>query len=248
MFGPDELGEYKSAIEQLDDTVTRADSSARVWEVLQTWEARSFSRGYQFLNAGHKGLSMYGGVNGANASGAEIMQTQNTGKLFAVNIYGAREDKIVAALSREVPGLTFVPKRDSDPMDQTAADEAKKYLKVWFTEAEVKEIVGQIAQLFYTDDRVVLRTGSWADEQAWGTETPAEQQEAFGAEQSEGVTPETEMQPDQEASEVPAVREVTTAYGKLEGSDLRRQVFSDAVGSHCHRRERQHPQRAVAVD
>lgn len=217
MYGPDELGEYKSAIDDLDEIVTRADSSARNWETLQAWEARLFERIYQFLNAGKGGgWGMGGTINGARASGAEIMQSQNAGKMFPCNVYGARCDKIVAALSREVPGLTFVPKRDSDPMDQTASDEAKKYLKVWLNDAGIKDVLRKISYFFYTDGRTVLYTRSVADEQAWGTETPAEQQEAFGAETPEGVTPETEMQSPPQDSEVPAVREMTTAFGKLE--------------------------------
>jgi hypothetical protein len=216
MFGPDELGEYKSAIDDLSETCTRADSSARNFEVLQAWEQRLFSRGYHFLNAGRGGWGLYGGVNGSRASGSEILQSQNAGRMFAVNVYGAREDKFVAALSRDIPGFTFVPKRDKDPMDQTAAEEAQKYLQVWLNDAGIKDVSTRIDSYFYTDDRVVLYTRSVADEQRWGTETPDEQQETFGDAVPEGVTPENELQPGQPASEVPAVREITTAFGKLE--------------------------------
>lgn len=229
MFGPDELGEYKSAIDDLDETVTRADSSARIWEVLQAWEARLFSRGYHFLNSGRKGLGMVGAVNGANASGQEIMQSQNTGKLFPVNVYAAREDKIGSILATDVPGLTIVPKQDSNPMDQTAADEGKNYVKIWINDAGIKEVIGEIASLFYTDDRVVLYTRSVADEQEWETETPNQKQQVFGEAQPDGVSPETENQDGPVDSDVPAVREVTTAYGKLEckvpiGADRMRQM------------------------
>lgn len=215
MFGPDELGEYKSAIDDLSETCTRADSSARNFEILQAAEQRLFDRGYQFLNAGRMGWNLYGGGTN-NASGSQILQSHNVGRMFAVNIYSARGDKFVAALSREVPGLTFVPKRDKDQMDQTAADEAKKYLSVWLNDAGIKDLVGDIASLFYTDDRVVIYTRSVADEQEWGTETPDEQQETFDAPSAEGLSPETEMQPAQQDNEVPAIREITTAYGKLE--------------------------------
>lgn len=215
MFGPDELGEYKSAIDDLSETCTRADSSARNFEILQAAEQRLFDRGYQFLNAGRMGWNLYGGGTN-NASGSQILQSHNVGRMFAVNIYSARGDKFVAALSREVPGLTFVPKRDKDQMDQTAADEAKKYLSVWLNDAGIKDLVGDIASLFYTDDRVVIYTRSVADEQEWGTETPDEQQETFDAPSAEGLSPETEMQPAQQLTEVPAIREITTAYGKLE--------------------------------
>ena len=217
MFGPDELGEYRGAIDDLDETVTRSDSSARMWEVLQAWEARLFSRGYHFNTANRQGWSQWGGVNGSRASGAEIMQTQNTGKMFPCNVYGARQDKANSILAMEIPGLTFVPKEDSDPIDQTAADEKKKYLKAWMNDAGIKDVLGTTSDLFWTDGRVCYLTWSEADEQQWGTETSAEKQEAFGAPVEEGVTPETENQSvPRETSDQPAVREVTRAYGKLE--------------------------------
>ena len=216
MFGSDELGEYKSAIDDMDETVTRADSAARIFEVMQATEAQLFSRGYHFLNSSRNGWALYGGVNGSRASGQEILQTQNAGKLFSINVYAARQDKINSILAVDVPGLTFVPKCDADPMDQTAADEAKKYLKAWLNDAGIKEIVGEISDLFYTDDRVVLYTRSVADEQEWDTETPDKPQVVAGVPEQEGLSPETENQPEPVTSEVPAVREVTTVHGKLE--------------------------------
>lgn len=216
MFGPDELGEYKSAVDDLSDTCTRADSAARNFEVLQAWEARLFGRNYQFLNSGKGGWGLFGGVNGARASGQEIMQSQNAGKLFSCNVYGQRMRKFMAAIARDVPDFTFSPKRSSDPVDQTAADEAKKYHQVWIKQAGIKEVAAKIARLQYTDDRVLLYTRSVADEQQWGTETPDQQQEGFGTPSPDGVTPEMEMQPQPEQGDMPAVREITTVYGKLE--------------------------------
>ena len=79
----------------------------------------------------------------------------------------------------------------------------------------MQEVVSQTSDLFYTDDRVIYWTTSWADEQEWGTESP-DNDDAFGAPEREGVTPETENQPQPPQSEVPAVRELTRAFGKLE--------------------------------
>lgn len=235
MYGPDELGEYKSAIDDLDEIVSRADSSARLWEVLQAWEARNMGRGYQFNTCGRKGWNMWGAVNGSAASGQEIMQSHQTGKLFPVNVYGARQDKSSSILAMDVPGLTFVPKDDNYAPDQVAADEKKKYLKVWLNDAGIKEVVRKTADLFYTDDRVCYLTWSIADQQEFGTETPSAPQETYGAPEAAGVTPETELDGSvnrdddpgisqereavhiqSEGSEQPAVREVTWAYGKLE--------------------------------
>ena len=215
MYGPDELGEYKGAIDQLEDACTHSETAAGIWEAMQAWEARLFSRGYQFLNAGRKGWGMLGAVNGAMASGQEILQTQNMGRMFAVNVYAARQDKSSSILAMDVPGLTFIPSSDADPVDQTAADEKKKYLKVWLNDAGIKDVVRKIADLFYTDDRAVVLTWSEADEQRWGTDQPRKQL-TFGAPEQDGIAPETEMQPAAPESDVPAVREVTYVFGKLE--------------------------------
>ncbi len=214
-YGPDELGEYKEAIEELVQNATRADAAARIWEVLQAWESRLFGRGYHFLNAGWKGWGMFGGS--AGATGAAIMQTQNAMKLFACNVYGARHDKITAALSREVPGITVVAKDEKDPIDQTAAEEAEKYLKVFINDCDLKKVLTQAASFFYTDDRVVFVTDTVADETRWGTEIADRQQDTFDApEDNSGVTPETELEPGGQGEEVPARRETVTVYGKLE--------------------------------
>lgn len=214
MFGPDQLGGYKAAVEELTQSATRTDSSSRILEILQSWEARLFSRGYQFLLSGKNGWGLFGGAGQATPN--SIMAEGNARKLFPVNVYGAREDKITAALSREIPGLKFAPKDPGSPPDQTAADESDKYLKVWLLDSDIKGLVARICRLFYTDGRVLLWTRSVADEQRWGTETP-DHETTFGVGETEGVTPETEMQPPAPQSEMPAICELTTAHGVLEG-------------------------------
>ncbi len=191
IFGPDQLGGYKSAIEDLTRMASMQDSSARIFEVLQAWEARLFSRGYQFLTNGARGMGLYGGAGAATP--ASIMATGNAMKLFPVNVYGAREDKITAALGREVPGLKFMPKDPDSPPDQTAAEEANRYVKVWQLDSDIKSVLARICRYFYTDGRVVLWTRSVADQQRWGAETP-DKDPVFGAGEAEGVTPETELE------------------------------------------------------
>jgi len=197
MFGPDQLGTYKTAIADLTQAVTRTDSSAWIFRVLQVWEARLFSRGYQFLTTGNKGIGLYGGPG--TASPSSIMATGNAMKLFPVNVYGARQDKITAAGSREVPGLQFSPKDPDSPPDQTAADESDSYLKVWLLDAGIKGVIARIWRFFYTDETAVLWTASWADQQRWGTEKPDKQDGVgvYGAPEDKGLTPETEMQDDE---------------------------------------------------
>jgi hypothetical protein len=213
-YGPDELGLYVNAIEEMTQNVNKCDAAARIWEVLQAWEARLFRRNYHFLNAGWKGWGMFGGT--AATSGASIMQTQNSMKLFSCNVYGARHKKIVSLLAREVPAMLTAPVDDSDPMDQAASEEAEKYLKVFNFQADLSRVVKKSAGYFYTDGRVGTLTYTVADQTRWGTEIPDAKQETYGAEESEGVSPETEMDESAETSSVPARREVTFVGGKLE--------------------------------
>jgi hypothetical protein len=240
MFGPDQLGAYKSAVEELTTSATRTDSSSRIFEILQAWEARLFSRGYQFLTTGNKGIGLYGGPG--NVSPSSIMAAGNAMKLFPVNVYGAREDKIIAAGSREIPGLKFSPKDPDSPPDQSTADESDNYLKVWLLDSDIKGVVAKIWRYFYTDETSLLWTASWADQQRWGTEQP-EEEKVYGAGETEGVTPETELEgsesasdgeedPDGEnsttdvAEERPAVCELTKSFGILE---RKVPIYADSV-------------------
>lgn len=228
IYGPDELGDYAKAIEQMSQNVNKCDAAARIWEVLQAWEAQLFRRGYHFLNAGWKGWGMWGGSSGT--SGASIMQSQNAMKLFACNVYGQRHKKITALLSREVPGMTVKPENDEDSIDQAASEEAEKFLEVFLHQADLKQVVKKAAGLFCTDGRVGLLTYTVADQTRWGTELPNRKQEVYGTEESEGVSPETENQPSLldsytgttentdsgTGAEQPARREVVFVGGKLE--------------------------------
>lgn len=213
-YGPDELGEYANAIQEMTESVNKCDAAARIWEVLQSWEMRLFRRNYHFLNAGWKGWGMFGGSSGT--SGASILQTQNSMKLFSCNVFGARHKKIVSLLAREVPSMLTAPTDDADPMDQAASEEAEKYLKVFNYQADIQRVMRKAAGLFYTDDRVGLMTFTVADQTRWGTELPDRQQEVYGEEKSEGVSPETELDASPEGGEKPARREVTFVGGKLE--------------------------------
>ena len=228
IYGPDELGEYVSAIDQMTQNVNRCDAAARIWEVLQAWEMRLFRRNYQFLNVGWKGWGMFGGSSGTSGA-ASIMAAGNAMKLFSCNVFGARHKKITALLSREVPGTTVAPVDDEDPMDQAAAEEAEKFLEVFIHQANLKSVVKKAAGYFCTDDRVGFLTYTVADQTRWGTELPNRQEPVYGAPEAEGVTPETELAGGEdetqennapamgtESGESPARREVTFVGGKLE--------------------------------
>lgn len=188
-FGPDELGEYKGCVDELIAGVERSDSAARIWEVLQAWEQRLFRRNYHFLNVGWKGWGMFGGS--AGTTGASILQTQNSMKLFSCNVYGARHKKITALLSREVPPVQPVPDDDDDTMDQQASQEAVPYLKAFREQAKLKRRMSECASYLYTDGAAVFLTYTVADSR-------------YGQEIDENGDPQ------------PARREEVEVFGKLE--------------------------------
>ncbi len=215
VYGPDELGEMISVINDLSASVDKCNSSARNWETLQAWEMRLFRRGYQFLNCGFKGWGLAASSSGSGQ--AQIaMQTANAMKLFPCNVFGARHKKITALLSRQVPGMAITPTDENYPPDQTAAEESQKYVDVFIHQANLKQVVTDMAGYFCTDGRVGLLTYTWADQTRWGTETPMAKQISFGVPKSKGVTPENELEPAQQDDETPTRRELTQVFGKLE--------------------------------
>ena len=188
-YGPDELGFLKGAVDELIAGCERSDSAARIWEVLQAWEQRLFRRNYHFLNVGWKGWGMFGGSSGT--TGASILQTQNSMKLFSCNVFGARHKKITALLSREVPPVEVVAEDDEDTMDQEAAQEAKPYLKAFREQAMLRRRMSEAASYLYTDGAAVFLTYTIADAR-YGQEI------------------------DDEGNPQPARREETEVFGKLE--------------------------------
>lgn len=232
-YGPDELGVYQKAIDDMTQNVNKCDSAARIWEVLQAWEMRLFRRNYHFLNAGWKGWGMFGGSSGT--TGQSIMQTQNAMKLFSCNVFGTRHKKITSLLSREVPEMEVMPAEEGDPIDEAASEEAEKYLDAYLCQREMKEVVKKTAGYFCTDDRVGLLTYTWADQTRWGTEAQEREDPVYGWPKSAGISPETELDsggensaaPESEASagngmegaapnDRPARKEATFVAGKLE--------------------------------
>lgn len=189
-YGPDELGELRGAVDELIAGVERADAAARIWEVLQSWEQRLFRRNYHFLNVGSKGWGMFGGSSGT--TGASILQTQNSIKLFSCNVYGARHKKIVALLSREVPPVEVTAGDDEDTMDLEAAQEAVPYLKVFGAQGKIRKRIANAASYIYTDGQAVFLTYTVADKARYGEEI------------------------DETGDPIPGRREEVEVFGKLE--------------------------------
>lgn len=189
MYGPDELGtDMVMAIKSMVDGGCKYEDSARIWEVIQAAEARLFDRGYQWLtNAKDGGSWVIAGTGGNGGVGSGAITQQDKGRMWSVNVYGARKDKIVAALTVKDPEPEFFAKIPESAIDQQFSEQADKYKHLWKQATNVRGLCVKVGGLFYTDDRVALITESIANAQAYGKE-----------------------------GGYPVVREVTRAYGKLE--------------------------------
>lgn len=187
MYGPAELGEdYAMAIKKMCSDSWTYEEAARIWEVIQATESRLFDRGYQWLTTNRNGGWVIAGTGG-NAQASTAISKQDLGRMWAVNMYGARKDKIVAALTVKDPEPEFFPKRPDSALDQRAAEESDKYKHLWKQVTNVRSLCNKVGGLFYTDDRTALITESIADAQRFGME-----------------------------GDMPGIGEVTRAYGKLE--------------------------------
>jgi hypothetical protein len=188
MFGPDELGtDNVAAIKTMVEGSCKYEDAARIWEVVQAAEARLFDRGYQWLTNDKTGAWTIVGTAGGAGVGAGAITQQDKGKMWSINMYGARKDKIVAAVTVKDPEPEFFAKIPESAIDQQFADQSEKYKHLWKLATNVRSLCVKTGGLFYTDDRVALITESIADAQRFGMEDGA-----------------------------PAIRELTRAYGKLE--------------------------------
>jgi len=188
MYGPDELGtDCVSAIKSMVDGSCKYEDAARIWEVVQAAEARLFDRGYQWLTNEKTGAWTITGTGGAAGIGAGGITSQDHKRLWSINMYGARKDKIVAAVTVKDPEPEFFAKEPESAFDQQFAEQSDKYKHLWKMATNVRNLCVKVGGLFYTDDRTALITESIADAQRFGMEDGK-----------------------------PAIRELTRAYGKLE--------------------------------
>lgn len=172
--------ELKKQIMHLCDLVGKKDVAARRWEVEQSWEARLFDRGYQFLlprrGGGWQipGLSFNGGNTKSKYTGLET------------NIYTTYGEVLTGALTRDIPQVRFEPQNPMDDGDLTAADNASKFAMIFGRNNDLLNFQQQLVYYLRNDGRSVIVTDYVLDAQRFGTESnvPA-------------AVPETETQEDQ---------------------------------------------------
>ena len=227
--------EEKNAIKKVIRDCTKRDTAARRMEVEQTWEARLFKRGYQYLLPRRGGGWILPSPTTGFGAGRQVQQAA----LYETNIYGAHCDIVTSALVRDIPECRFEPFNPSYDPDITAADAAEDFAEIFARANDLRALHTQAADYMCTDGRVLFVTYTVLDGQRFGYEDPEEdnpvspEDETTGApkspnvEEGEEEAREINDSPldDLEASDgtaatpgkrKPRAREITRCYGKLE--------------------------------
>lgn len=155
----------KNHLKELCKKAAKRDYPARLIEVIQTWEAALFYRGFQFL------IPQRGGgwiIPGESTGYGPSMQMDLA--LLPTNIYSARAQMIIAALTRTVPGTNFAPQRGDSDAQITAAESADKFAKVIKKNNDLIQVQTDAARFLWTDGRYAYWSRFVKDGQRFGWE------------------------------------------------------------------------------
>ena len=137
-----------NAMKALVKDAAKRDYPARLVEVIQAWEAALFYRGFQFL------IPQRGGgwiIPGESTGYGPTMQMDLA--LLPTNIYSARAQMIIAALTRTVPTVRFAPGRANSDSAITAAESADKFTQVIARNNDLIMRQTDGARFLWTDSR-----------------------------------------------------------------------------------------------
>ncbi len=231
--------EQENLLKDRCKVAAKRDYPARLIEVIQAWEAALFYRGFQFL------IPQRGGgwiIPGESTGYGPSMQMDLA--LLPTNVYSARAQMIIAALTRTVPNVRFAPQRADSDAQITSAESAEKFVKVISRNNDLIQIQTDGSRLLWTDGRYLYWSRFVKDGQRFGWEeddepddlvpenegTPVEgaaaastPESAETAQESPGAPPATDEEKESEEGEesepvkrTPRGQEVRTAHGKLE--------------------------------
>lgn len=168
----------KNIIRDLVRKAAKRDYPARLIEVIQAWEAALFYRGFQFL------IPQRGGgwlIPGESTGYGPTMQMDLA--LLPTNIYSARAQMIIAALTRSVPNVRFAPMQANSDAGITAAESADKFTEVISKNNDLIMIQTDASRYLWTDGRYLYYSRFIKDGQRFGWEQDDE---------PDDVIPETE--------------------------------------------------------
>lgn len=231
----------KNLLKEIVTKGAKRDYPARLVEVIATWEAALFYRGFQFL------IPQRGGgwvIPGESTGYGPSMQMDLA--LLPTNIYSARGQMLIAALTRTVPNVRWAPEPADSDAGITAADSAEKFAKVIKRNNDLMMVQTDASRYLYTDGRFGYWSRFVKDGQRFGWEeddepddvvpedeptdqgqtsiestaaaqTPESSETEETAEaKTQVTTTEKEAGTPEEAQRTPRGQEVRTAHGKLE--------------------------------
>lgn len=228
-----------NALKEMNRKAAVRDTPARLIEVIQSWEAALFYRGFQFL------IPLRGGgwkIPGESTGYGPSMQMDLS--LLPSNIYSAYAQIVISSLTRSVPNVRFEAQDGSNDAEITAAQSANKFIKVFYRNIDPIVVQTDASRYLWCDGRFLYWTRYVLDGQRFGwkendqpndivpeNEPTSEQAESMVAAEEEKEIAGTEgdienksgseEESDEDFEEATAGRtpngqEVRTAHGKLE--------------------------------
>lgn len=162
------IQEIKSVGERLVRCIT-VDAPDHLYlagkSMIPTHNCALFYRGFQFL------VPQRGGgwiIPGENTGYGPTMQMDLA--LLPTNIYSARAQMIIAALTRTVPNVRFGPQQANSDAQITAAESAEKFVKVVSRNNDLIQIQTDAARFLWTDGRYLYWSRFVKDGQRFGWE------------------------------------------------------------------------------
>ena len=155
------------SLKSMFDSIGNKDVAARRWEVQQSWEARLFDRGYQFL------LPRRGGgwivppfASDYNRGTRRRGDSETAGR--ETNIYETYGEIITAALTRDIPEIVWEAGNPESDVDKTACEAAERYARYF---AKQNDLLAEHHQLVYylrNDGRAIAIVDHIVDAQRFG--------------------------------------------------------------------------------
>lgn len=208
--------EEKNQLIALARLVGNKDVAARRWEVEQSWEARLFDRGYQYL------LPRRGGgwilppfATDYNSPGGKRSGMKWYG--YETNIYTTYGEIVTAALTRDIPHVRFEPQDPDCDSDIITAHAATQYARVFARNNDLLDFQHQLVYYLRNDGRAIIVTDFVQDASRFGR-----------VEEQEPVVPEEP--PQQEHALVYLVRHGETQSNADDKARGRSEIPLDTLG------------------
>jgi len=180
----------KNELKALVTKAEKRDYPARLVEVVNAWESALFYRGFQFLFPLRGGGWIVPNETSGYGPSAQIDLS-----LLPTNIYSARAQMIIAALTRAVPNTRFGPADGNSDADITGAESAEQFLKVINRNIDKIMVQNDASRYAWTDGRWVYWSRFERDGQRFGWEEDDEPDSLIPEnEPAEGEAPQSTVE------------------------------------------------------